>query len=324
MNVVAIYRCVCAIALIIFQNTWAQPGTSLDVPVEFVLLAPTGASFTPLGPLPTTHARVVFYREASGVEQSTKPSVVSVFLNGKYFTSLQTGAHSYVCLTPGQIEAAARSVENGVLPTQAFDVVNTLSLRGGQEVFVKVRRDPNKPAVMLVMPAMQAKVEVAQTHVQQHTLSRVNGSCNDATVTPPVKPRPEAPASVRRLTLSADAMFEFGKSDIQNIPPQGRRLLDHVADRIKSEFGAGTQVEIRIVGHADKFGSEAKNLRISQERAQSVKSYLVKSGLIEKNIFTEGRGDKEPVVTRCGDQFNKVNRACTRPNRRIELEMRTK
>jgi hypothetical protein len=119
LNVVAIYRCVCAIALITFQNTWAQPGTSLDVPVEFVLLAPTGASFTPLGPLPTTHARVVFYREASGVEQSTKPSVVSVFLNGKYFTSLQTGAHSYVCLTPGQIEAAARSVENGVLPTQA-------------------------------------------------------------------------------------------------------------------------------------------------------------------------------------------------------------
>jgi len=244
--------------LVISQNAWAQVGTSPDIPVEFVLLAATGARFTALDPLPTTHARVVFYREASGVEQSIKPSVVSVFLNGKYFASLQAGAHSYACFTPGQIEVAARSVENGVLPTQAFDVVNTLTLRGGQEVFVKVRRDANKPAVMLVMAAAQGKAEVVQTHAQQHTLSRVNASCNDATVVSPVKPRPEAPTPVRRLTLSADAMFEFGKSDIQNIPPQGRRLLDHVADRIRSEFGAGRAGGNSYRGHADKFGSEAK------------------------------------------------------------------
>lgn len=328
MSLAAIFRCVCASALAVLQCAWAQPTATAENAAVFALTAPTGALFSPLDALPSTRARVVFYREASGGEQGVKPGVVSLFLNGKYFASLQSGAYNHICFMPGQVEVAARSVENGVTPEQAFDVVNTLILRGGQEVFVKVKRDASKPAAMVVMTPAQAQAEVVQTRAQRHTLSRVTVSCDDPSAPALAKPIPEAPlpvtAPVRRLTLSADALFEFGKSDVANIPPKGRRLLDHVVDRLKSEFGAGRQVEIRIFGHADKFGSDAKNLRISQERAQAVKAYLVKSGLVEKNIFTEGRGHKEPVVTRCGELFNKANVLCTQPNRRVELEVRSK
>ena len=278
---------------------------------------PLGEKFKVPNLLVKQQSRVVFYRLAT----DKQPGAISLYIDGAYQASLQRGAFTELCLPPGKIEVGARMTENGQTVRDGYDVANSLTLGAGKEVFVHVFEEVNGQALMMAERPEKALPDLVKTRAQQHTISRVAKAqvCQDA---PKAAAKPASPLT--SVTLGADALFPFGKSDVDTIAPKGRRILDHLIDRIKSEFGAGTQVEIRIVGHADKFGSEAKNLRISQERAQSVKSYLVKSGLIEKNIFTEGRGDKEPVVTRCGDQFNKVNRACTRPNRRIELEMRTK
>jgi outer membrane protein OmpA-like peptidoglycan-associated protein len=50
----------------------------------------------------------------------------------------------------------------------------------------------------------------------------------------------------------------------------------------------------------------------------------VKNGLLESSLTATGRGDKEPVVTKCGVVYNRANVACNKPNRRVDLEVRFK
>jgi outer membrane protein OmpA-like peptidoglycan-associated protein len=121
--------------------------------------------------------------------------------------------------------------------------------------------------------------------------------------------------------LNADALFPFGRSSIDTIAPKGRRILDHLIDRIKSEFGAGKTVAIHITGHADSFGSDQGNLRLSKERAAAIKSYFVAGGLLSDSITTDGRGDKELVVKSCAKALTAANVACNKPNRRVVVDV---
>jgi adhesin transport system outer membrane protein len=46
---------------------------------------------------------------------------------------------------------------------------------------------------------------------------------------------------MQTITLEGDALFPFGKTDVGSIPSKGRRMLDHLIDRINTEFGTGVQ-----------------------------------------------------------------------------------
>lgn len=285
--------------------------------------APLGDMFKVPNLLVKDQSRVVFYRDGGDASKLPPAQAVSVFIDGAYHASVQKGAYTDVCLPPGKVEVAARTIDNQSAPKDAFDVINSLNLKGGEEVFVKVIQEANNRAVMMVTQPERALRELIHTRQQRHTVTRVPAAltCEDRHKTQLPKVVVTS-APLRKATLSADALFEFGKSSIDAIPPKGRRLLDHMVDRIKSEFGSGKDVQIRIIGHADRFGSEAGNLRISKERAASIKTYFVQSGLLDSSITTDGKGDKEPVVTTCGVAYTKANVACNKPNRRVDLEVR--
>lgn len=249
-------------------------------------------------------SRLVFYR----VAKYPSTGVTSVFINGAYQASLQPGAFSEVCLPPSRVEVAARTVRNGEAPRESFDVVNTLALKGGDDLFVRVFQQANGRVLFVSVRPEQALPELVKLRAQQHTLTRVPNAaaCTDASTQ-----RQES------ITLEADALFGFGKSSMDAIPPNGRRILDHLIDRIKSEFGSGQRVRMLIVGHADSFGSDATNMRLSQERAASIKAYFVKGGLSPSNIKTDGRGDKARVITTCDGKLSLESVACNKPNRRV-------
>ncbi|MBI2316118.1 MAG: OmpA family protein [Betaproteobacteria bacterium] len=146
---------------------------------------------------------------------------------------------------------------------------------------------------------------------------------------PPAKPpapapraKPPAPAPrvtpvTQKVTLSADALFDFDKSVIR---PDGRTRLDELVGRIK-----GVSVETIIaIGHADRIGSNAYNMKLSQRRADSVKAYLVSKGIPANRIHTEGRGEKEPVTKpgQCkGTKKTPKLVACLQPDRRVVIEV---
>lgn len=285
------------------------------------MTSPLGAYFKVPPKLVQEQSRLVFYRTEAEPTQKGHAGAVSIFIDGVYQASVQQGAFTQLCLPPGKIEVQARYVDNELEVSEPYDVVNTLTLKPGEDSFVKVFESPRGRAVMMTPSVERALNDLVKTREQRHTISRVFKAqvCRDM-------PKPDEPAKpakpLRTITLGADALFAFGKSDIDSIPAKGRKILDSLAQRIRSEFGDGSSVQIHITGHADKFGTEATNLRLSKERAETVKAYLVKGGLKAQNITTEGRGDKEPVVTTCDKAYNAKSVACNKPNRRVVLEVR--
>lgn len=280
--------------------------------------APLGAGFKVPTLLVKEQSRLVFYRSAT----ETGSGVASVYINGAYQASLQSGAYTEVCLPPSTVEVGARMVTNGMQSRDEMDVVNSLILKSGGDLFVRVSEPTAGRAMFVAVRPEQALPELVKLRAQQHTVSRVPNAaaCQDApkVAGAPVKSSAkESSTRVQTITLEADALFDFGKSDVASIPPKGQRILGHLVDRIKTEFGRGDRVRVQIVGYADSFGSDATNMRLSKERANAIKAYFVQGGLSASSIKTDGRGDKDRVVTTCGTKLTPENVACNKPNRRV-------
>ena len=116
------------------------------------------------------------------------------------------------------------------------------------------------------------------------------------------------PATVAsKVTYAADAFFDFNKSVIK---PEGKAKLDDLIGKIK-----GINLEVIIaVGHTDSVGSDAYNQKLSVRRSEAVKAYLVSKGIEKNRVYTEGKGEKQPVA----DNKTAEGRA---KNRRVEIEV---
>jgi len=116
-----------------------------------------------------------------------------------------------------------------------------------------------------------------------------------------------APVAAQKVTYAADAFFDFDKSVLK---PEGRAKLDDLVSKIQ-----GINLEVIIaVGHTDSVGSDAYNQKLSVRRAEAVKAYLISKGIERNRIYTEGKGEKQPVA----DNRTAEGRA---KNRRVEVEV---
>jgi OOP family OmpA-OmpF porin len=129
---------------------------------------------------------------------------------------------------------------------------------------------------------------------------------------PAAAPKPAA----QKVTLAADALFDFNKADLR---AEGKAKLDKLAGDIK-----GIKLEVIIaVGHADRFGTDAYNQKLSEKRAESVKAYLVSKGIEPNRVYTEGKGEKQPITKadQCKGPKSKKVIDCLQPDRRVEIEV---
>jgi OOP family OmpA-OmpF porin len=80
---------------------------------------------------------------------------------------------------------------------------------------------------------------------------------------------------------------------------------------------------IHITGHTDPTGSAQLNERLSRQRAEAVKRYLVTKGLPAEKILTEGMGSSMPMVTdkNCSALPRNRRSTCYEPDRRVEIEV---
>ncbi len=116
-----------------------------------------------------------------------------------------------------------------------------------------------------------------------------------------------APAAASKVTYAADTFFDFDKSVLK---PEGKAKLDDLVSKIKS-----INLEVIIaVGHTDSVGTDAYNQKLSVRRSEAVKAYLVSKGIEKNRVYTEGKGEKQPVA----DNKTAQGRA---KNRRVELEV---
>lgn len=116
-----------------------------------------------------------------------------------------------------------------------------------------------------------------------------------------------APAVASKVTYAADAFFDFDKSVLK---PEGKAKLDDLAGKVK-----GINLEVIIaVGHTDSVGTDAYNQKLSVQRSEAVKAYLVSQGIEKSRVYTEGKGEKQPVAD------NKTAEGRSK-NRRVEIEV---
>jgi len=133
-----------------------------------------------------------------------------------------------------------------------------------------------------------------------------------APVAKPAPPPPPAPApapqpAATKVTYAADTFFDFDKSVLK---PEGKAKLDDLTGKIKD-----INLEVIIaVGHTDWIGTEEYNQKLSERRAAAVKAYLVSKGIEPNRVYTEGKGEKQPIA----DNKTAEGRA---KNRRVEIEV---
>jgi len=146
--------------------------------------------------------------------------------------------------------------------------------------------------------------------------------CEPKTAAPlPTKAEPQPPKPTgEKITMAADALFDFNKAVLR---PEGKAKLDDVAVKAK-----GIKLEVILaVGHTDRIGKDAYNQKLSEKRAAAVKEYLVSKGIEANRVYTEGKGEKQPVT---GDKCkglgaesgkNKKLVDCLQPDRRVDVEV---
>jgi OOP family OmpA-OmpF porin len=123
---------------------------------------------------------------------------------------------------------------------------------------------------------------------------------------PAAAPAAQRPAAAK-VTYAADTFFDFNKSVIK---PEAKAKLDDLVNKIKA-----INLEVIIaVGHTDAVGSDDYNQKLSMRRSNAVKAYLISKGVDKTRIYTEGKGEKQPVA----DNGTKEGRA---KNRRVEIEV---
>lgn len=149
----------------------------------------------------------------------------------------------------------------------------------------KFGRETSAPAPLAVMPE---PVAVAAAAAPQ-----------------PVAATPQ-PVS-EKVTFAAEALFDFDKSAVK---PEGKAALD---DLLRKLQGMDTEVMI-TVGHTDSVGRDAYNQKLSIRRAEAVKAYLVSKGMEATRVYTEGKGEAQPIA----DNKTAQGRA---KNRRVVVEV---
>jgi OOP family OmpA-OmpF porin len=123
---------------------------------------------------------------------------------------------------------------------------------------------------------------------------------------PAPAPKP-APVAATKVTYAADAFFDFDKAVLK---AEGKAKLDDLVAKVK-----GINLEVIIaVGHTDSVGGDPYNQKLSVKRSEAVKAYLVSKGIEKNRVYTEGKGEKQPVA----DNKTKDGRA---KNRRVEIEV---
>jgi OOP family OmpA-OmpF porin len=118
----------------------------------------------------------------------------------------------------------------------------------------------------------------------------------------PVGDEPLVEVEAEKLSLKDAINFETGKDTIL---PRSDRILDSIAQVLKANPDIP---RVRVEGHTDNVGSAAYNRDLSQRRAQSVVSALVKRGIAAATLLPVGYGFDRPVASNDTAKGRALNR----------------
>jgi len=136
------------------------------------------------------------------------------------------------------------------------------------------------------------------------TVKDVDDQCPN-TPGAPTGPRPGCPSLVivtaKEIRITQQIQFDFNKSTIK---PVSFPILDAVYDVLV----ANPKISLEVQGHTDNVGTPAYNLTLSDQRANSVRQYLVKKGIDSGRLVSKGYGLTRPLVPNDSEKNRALNR----------------
>jgi len=124
------------------------------------------------------------------------------------------------------------------------------------------------------------------------------------------------------FTLPSDGLFAFNQATLN---PSALSRLDELAKSI-NELGNELE-QVTLVGHTDRLrsdGHQERNKILSEQRAESIRQYLIEKGIPAEKIHASGVGSTQPVA-QCSITASKQKQVeCLQPNRRVEIVLRGK
>jgi OmpA-OmpF porin, OOP family len=140
---------------------------------------------------------------------------------------------------------------------------------------------------------------------------------------PPVPvPAPVAAPAPVPVNAAANVLFNFDKRDLGNVRPYTKDQLDALIAQVKSS--SITVSSIKLVGHADRLNSTGDanyNTKLSQDRVETIRAYMVSQGVPANLISTEFKADSQQIEACTKAKFRSTAelQECLLPNRRVEV-----
>jgi outer membrane protein OmpA-like peptidoglycan-associated protein len=166
------------------------------------------------------------------------------------------------------------------------------------------------PVAPVVAPAASAAAACPQQPVCQP---------GEVPVVVPPEPVPPAPVKVtEKIVIDASLLFKFDRRSAKDLLPAARSQLDQLVDKLNREYDSIERIE--LVGYTDRLGLWGYNLKLSQDRADAMKSVLQAKG-VTTTIVAVGKGSADPLVDCPGAKQTPALVQCLQPNRRVEFNI---
>lgn len=104
----------------------------------------------------------------------------------------------------------------------------------------------------------------------------------------------------KTFTLN-DVLYDSGKSTLK---PESYKELDDLVEFMKLK----KTLVIEVAGHTDNVGEKTSNQKLSEDRAKSVRDYLLKKGIPAERVTAKGYGDSQPLQNKSFSQDQQKNR----------------
>lgn len=109
------------------------------------------------------------------------------------------------------------------------------------------------------------------------------------------------PAEIGETIRLNNIFFDFGKSEL-------KKESFSELKRVVSFMNANAQMIISLGGHTDNVGNDTDNLKLSQDRINSVMNYLIEKGIAKDRLSAIGYGETKPIATNDTDEGRSLNR----------------
>jgi len=115
-------------------------------------------------------------------------------------------------------------------------------------------------------------------------------------------PPPRVEVTKEKIVIREKVFFEFDKAKVKS---ESFSLLQEVAKVLNENPGIKL---VRVEGHTDNKGKRAYNVRLSQKRAEAVRTILIKNGVAPERLTAKGFADTVPIASNDTDEGRSINR----------------